>query len=173
MIRKGIWWVLGAALVLLLPGRWALDALLLEEDTGLYRDNGQWSFILLGAFVAVDGRFHGMIPKRELFMNLKPGDRLHVRVTRVRQDGKLDLSARDKAYHQINADSDLVLEGIKKHGGRLPFTDKADPQVIAKEFSLSKNAFKRAVGRLLKEGKIEITDQNIIFVEKPVKRLKK
>lgn len=53
MIRKGIWWVLGAALVLLLPGRWALDALLLEEDTGLYRDNGQWSFILLGAFVAV------------------------------------------------------------------------------------------------------------------------
>ena len=91
----------------------------------------------------------------------------------VRQDGKLDLSARDKAYHQINADSDLVLEGIKKHGGRLPFTDKADPQVIAKEFSLSKNAFKRAVGRLLKEGKIEITDQNIIFVEKPVKRLKK
>lgn len=127
----------------------------------------------MGAFVAVDGRFHGMIPKRELFMNLKPGDRLHVRVTRVRQDGKLDLSARDKAYHQINADSDLVLEGIKKHGGRLPFTDKADPQVIAKEFSLSKNAFKRAVGRLLKEGKIEITDQNIIFVEKPVKRLKK
>ena len=127
----------------------------------------------MGAFVAVDGRFHGMIPKRELFMNLKPGDRLHVRVTRVRQDGKLDLSARDKAYHQINADSDLVLEGIKKHGGRLPFTDKADPQVIAKEFSLSKNAFKRAVGRLLKEGKIEITDQNIILVEKPVKRLKK
>ena len=45
--------------------------------------------------------------------------------------------------------------------------------MIAKEFSLSKNAFKRAVGRLLKEGKIEITDQNIIFVEKPVKRLKK
>lgn len=47
----------------------------------------------------------------------------------------------------------------------LPFNDKADPEVIAREFRLSKNAFKRAVGHLLKEGKIEITEKSIRVLE--------
>ena len=51
---------------------------------------------------------------------------------------------------------------MEEYGGKLPFTDKADPEVIANEFGLSKNAFKRAVGRLLKEKKIKITEKNIV-----------
>ena len=118
----------------------------------------------MGAFVAVDSRYHGMIPKRELFVGLRLGETVHVRVTRVRQDGKLELSTRDKAYHQIYLDAHEVLEGIRRHGGCLPFNVKAAPEVIAKEFALSKNAFKRAVGHLLKEGKVKITEQSIILL---------
>ena len=52
---------------------------------------------------------------------------------------------------------------MESYGGTLPFNDKADKEVIEKEFGLSKNAFKRAVGHLLKEGKIRITEKNIII----------
>lgn len=115
----------------------------------------------LGAFVAVDETFQGMIPKRELFGGFKVGQEVRARVTKVREDGKLDLSARDKAHNQIFTDAELVMQVINEFDGVLPFNDKAAPEVIAREFKLSKNAFKRAVGHLLKEGKVEITEKSI------------
>ena len=129
-------------------------------DGILYEINDQ-----LGAFVAVDCRYYGLIPKREMFGKLREGDSVHVRVMRVREDGKLDLSLRDKAYLQMNTDAQAVLKGIDEFDGVLPFTDQANPQVILREFGMSKNAFKRAVGLLLKEGKIEITDTSIRRIE--------
>ena len=120
----------------------------------------------MGAFVAVDGIYQGMIPKKELFSGYKVGDEIRVRVTRVRADGKLDLTTRDKAGSQIFSDADLVMKVIEEFDGVLPFNDKAAPEVIAREFKLSKNAFKRAVGHLLKEGKIEITEKSIRKIDK-------
>ena len=120
----------------------------------------------IGAFVAVDGIYHGLIPKKELFSGYRVGDEVRVRVTRVRGDGKLDLTTRDKAGSQIFSDSDLVMKVIEEFDGVLPFNDKASPEVIAREFKLSKNAFKRAVGHLLKEGKIEITEKSIRKIDK-------
>ena len=59
----------------------------------------------------------------------------------------------------MNTDADLVMEKIEEGGGYLPFTDKAAPELIKEKLHMSKNAFKRAVGHLLKEGKIKITDK--------------
>lgn len=115
----------------------------------------------IGAFVAVDNRYYGLIPARELYGNLKEGDVVEARVLKVREDGKLDLSPREKAYLQMDADSQLVLKVIDEFDGVLPFNDKASPETIKREFHLSKNAFKRAVGRLLKEGRIKITEKTI------------
>ena len=114
-----------------------------------------------GVFVAVDDQYYGLIPKKELFSKCQPGEVVRARVTKVREDGKLDLSLREKAYLQMDNDVELVLKAIDEFDGVLPFNDKADPEVIRREFGLSKNAFKRAVGHLLKEGKIEITEKNI------------
>lgn len=115
----------------------------------------------LGAFVAVDNQYYGMIPQRELFGDIQEGDVIEARVTKVREDGKLDLSPREKAYIQINADADLIQKVIEEKGGVLPFNDKASPEIIKQTFQMSKNAFKRAVGHLLKEGIIKITDRTI------------
>lgn len=115
----------------------------------------------LGAFVAVDKRYYGLISLRELFGRFREGDEVRARVMRVREDGKLDLSVRDKAYLQMEPDAQAVLQAIDSFDGVLPFNDKARPEVILRELNMSKNAFKRAVGRLLKEGKIEITEQSI------------
>lgn len=114
-----------------------------------------------GMFVAVDDCYSALIPKREVFGDMRVGDRIQARVVRVKEDGKMDLAVREKAFMQMDADAEMVLKKIQENGGRLPFTDKAEPEQIKKEFGLSKNAFKRAVGRLLKEGKIKIGEKSI------------
>lgn len=114
-----------------------------------------------GMFVAVDDCYSALIPKREVFGDMRVGDRIQARVVRVKEDGKMDLAVREKAFMQMDADAKMVLKKIQENGGRLPFTDKAEPERIKKEFGLSKNAFKRAVGRLLKEGKIKIGEKSI------------
>ncbi len=111
-----------------------------------------------GVYVAVDNQYFGMIPKNEVFGQIKIGDVVYGRVSKVRDDGKLTISLKQKAYIQMDEDSRIIYEEIVKRGGSLPFTDKASPDIIKTEFQMSKNAFKRAVGRLLKEGRIEITD---------------
>jgi uncharacterized protein len=114
-----------------------------------------------GLFVAVDNKYSALIAKKEAYGNMKIGDVIQARVMNVKEDGKLDLSVREKAYLQMDDDSKLVMDAIEERGGVLPFTDKTSPEIIKHEFNLSKNAFKRAVGRLLKEGKIEITEDCI------------
>ena len=114
-----------------------------------------------GAFVAVDGRYSALIPPREMYGELKVGDTVKARVVKVHEDGKLDLSVREKAWLQIEADAEKVMALIDSFDGALPFTDKASPEVIKRELSMSKNEFKRAVGNLLKNGRIEITERAI------------
>lgn len=118
-----------------------------------------------GVFVAVDGRFSGLIPKKEAQGEYHTGEELALRVTEVKEDGKLTLSAREKAHVQINEDAENVYATIEEFAGVLPFDDKASPEVIQREFGLSKAAFKRAVGHLLKAGKIELKSGKIWIKE--------
>ncbi len=117
-----------------------------------------------GVFVAVDNYYSGMIPNREAYGDLQIGTQIKARVSRVRPDGKLDLSIRKKAYQQMNDDADMIRARMEENGGMLPFTDKADPKLIRQELGLSKNAFKRAVGKLLKDGEIRIEENDIRMI---------
>lgn len=114
-----------------------------------------------GAFVAVDNLYSGLIPAKELYGEVELGKDVSARVTRVLEDGRLNLSVREKAYLQIDRDVEKILDLLDSYEGSLPFNDKAAPEVIKHETGMSKNEFKRAVGRLLKEGKIQIGDRVI------------
>ena len=114
-----------------------------------------------GVFVAVDDQYSGLIPKKEAQGDYRPGEQLRCRVTSVREDGKLNLSPRKKAYEQIDDDAELIMKVLDEFAGVLPFDDKVSPEVIRREFGLSKAAFKRAVGHLLKDKKVEIKDKRI------------
>lgn len=114
-----------------------------------------------GVFVAVDDCYSALIPAREATGTYRAGTVLDLRVTKVKEDGKLNVSDRQKAYIQINDDAAKVMEVLDEFAGELPFDDKASPEVIRREFGLSKAAFKRAVGHLLKEKKIEIRERRI------------
>lgn len=114
-----------------------------------------------GAFVAVDNKFSGLIPKKEFVSDLKVGSFVKARVIEVKEDGKLTLSIREKAYMQIAVDASKLIDIIESFDGVLPFNDKASPETIKRETGMSKNEFKRAVGNLLKAGKIEIGEKCI------------
>lgn len=119
-----------------------------------------------GVFVAVDGKYSALIPKREVYHSYRVGEKIRARVSAVKDNGKLDLSVREKAFIQMDVDAAKLMDYMEKHGGRIPFTDKAAPEMIRKEFEMSKNEFKRAVGRLLKEKKIEIREKDIVRASK-------
>lgn len=114
-----------------------------------------------GTFVAIDDMYSAMIPKFEDSSNLRTGDIVHARVTKVKPDGKLDISIRNKSYIQMDEDAEMILDLIDSYAGVLPFTEKASPEVIKRETGLSKNAFKRAIGHLYKERQISLDNDKI------------
>ena len=114
-----------------------------------------------GAFVAVENRYSALIPKRDMPNDIKVGQEVRGRVTAVKSDGKIDISVREKAYLQMSIDADRLIRYMDDHDGRIPFTDKASPELINQTMNMSKNEFKRAVGNLLKAGRIEIGQDSI------------
>ena len=100
----------------------------------------------MGAFVAVDDRYSGLIPARECYGSLRVGQTVEARVTEVKADGK---------------DAEELKKLLDSFDGVFPFTEKASPEVIRRETQMSKNEFKRAIGHLLKQGYITIQDGRI------------
>ena len=124
-----------------------------------------------GVFVAVDNKFSALIPKREVYGRMYIGQQIEARVAAVKADGKLDLSVRSRIPEQMDADAQKIMERLEKSAGVLPFTDKADPERIRDEFGMSKAAFKRAVGRLMKQGKIRIDEKQEKILQSVPNRL--
>lgn len=120
----------------------------------------------MGAFVAVDNKYQGLIPNRELFGKHSQGEVVDARVINIRPDGKLELSLRKELYNEIESDAVKIIEKLKASGGSIPINDSSSPDHINNEMGMSKGAFKRAAGRLLKEGAILITETGIELVWK-------
>ncbi len=111
-----------------------------------------------GVFVAVDDKYSALIPAAEVKHAYTPGEVLSLRVTDVKEDGKMNVSDRQKAYLQLGADGEAILRELEKQGGSIPFDDKSDPEKIKEVFGISKAAFKRALGHLYKDGRVELME---------------
>ena len=131
-----------------------------DEVTGtVYEDSDRF-----GIFVAVDDRYSALIPRREISgKELMPGERITARISRIHEDGKIDLDLRKKAYQQMDDDAQSLLSLLQDKGGVLPLSDHSDPEQIRELTGMSKNAFKRAIGRLYKERRIELADEQIVL----------
>ncbi len=115
-----------------------------------------------GVFVAVDDRYHALIPLRECYGDIRIGEPVkNATVVSVREDGRLVLKIREDVNIQMDKDAAVIMERLSKEDGSIPFSDRSSPEVIRSEFNMSKSEFKRAVGRLLKLGKIELSDDSI------------
>lgn len=114
-----------------------------------------------GAFVAVDNKYHGLIPTKEFYGKLGLGETVSLRIKEVKPDGKLELSMRKPIHFQMEDDVKKIMDLLESHEGYLPYHDKSSPEAIKDMFQMSKAGFKRAIGRLMKEGVIEIRPDGI------------
>lgn len=114
-----------------------------------------------GAFVAVDDQYSALIPHNEMTRELHVLDEIDARIKDITPEGKLTLSLQEKIRQQMGKDAELIYRRLEQAGGFLPFHDKSSPEIIKREFQMSKAAFKRAIGRLLKEKKIKQTENGI------------
>jgi uncharacterized protein len=100
--------------------------------------------------IAIDDIYRGVILRNENYGSVTPGDRLKVRVKKYYEDGKMDLTVRKPRLEERDIVEEQILEYLKSSDGSMPFNDKSSPDDIKKIFKTSKNAFKRALGGLMK-----------------------
>mgnify|MGYP000122710143 CR=1 FL=1 len=111
-----------------------------------------------GAFLFSKERYIVFIANKEMKERPRVGEVVTARVTYVRPDGRLNASLREAKEKALMTDSQRILELLESRNGRMPYSDESSPEVIRDKFQISKAAFKRALGHLLKEGKIEEKD---------------
>lgn len=116
-----------------------------------------------GAFVAVADNYSALIPHNEMNRELHVGDNVHARIKEIREDGKLTLSLQEKLPVQMGMDAESILARLETEGGFLPFHVKRRRKSSKREFKRVK-AYKRAIGRLMKEKKIEIRSDGIKLI---------
>lgn len=116
----------------------------------------------VGVFVIVERRFLGLLPEHEPH-TLQRGEAAKFRVARILRDGKIELSLRAPIEEQLEADAQHVLQ-ILRQPSAAKLSDHDDPERIREIVGLSKKAFKRAVGRLLKDGLVRLDDRGDVIV---------
>lgn len=125
----------------------------------------------MGTFVLVDGGVLGfgaigMIHSSERSRMLRLGEKVSARVTLVREDGRVNLSMSQRKEIGRNEDADRILEFIKERpNGAMPYSDQTPPDIIKSKFGISKSAFKRAIGKLMKDGLVT-QDENWTYLVK-------
>lgn len=117
-----------------------------------------YSFAEKGVFVYTEEGYIAFLHFNETNEELHFGKVISGRVTFVRDDGKINMSMQPKAHERRHDDADKIYTFLEKREGGMPYTDQSDPIIIKQKFGMSKGAFKRAIGKLLKEGKIEQKD---------------
>ena len=140
-----------------------------EAVAAVYRtqqDFGVFAAVLPKGETVEQGRayrelYFGLVPKEMVFTKYRVGDTFSGRVIRVREDGKLDLSTRKRAFEQLDADGEVILRKAEEYGGELPFSDNASPEIVKRELGMSRNAFKRALGHLYKARRVEILEDRV------------
>lgn len=123
----------------------------------------------LGAMVAVEGKYLGLIHEGELLKPLRPGQTVKVRVSNIKEDGKLDLSLKDAPKLQIDKDGEKILKILIKNKGFLPLNDDSRPEDINRMLNISKSSFKKAVGRLMKKRLVVMTYEGIEMLDEDAK----
>ena len=115
-------------------------------------------FLEDGVSILTSEGYLAYLHKDEMKEQVRLGERLTMRITFVREDGRVNVSTRPLVKEARLEDSDRLVAYMKERDNQMPFTDKSDPESIKKEFNISKAAFKRAMGKLLKEKKVEQKD---------------
>ena len=115
----------------------------------------------IGYRAVIDNRHWGMLYKNQLFRPVRVGDKYRGWVRKITEDMRIDLSLQQTGLAEVETSVVRLESLLKEHGGVLGVNDHSDPQEVARVTSMSKKVFKRALGMLLKQGRIEQTESGI------------
>ena len=115
----------------------------------------------IGIKAVVNNRYSGLFYRSDVYASVSVGDKITGYISRIREDGKIDLTLKSPGYRSVRGSGTGILDILKKRGGFIPCHDKSSPEEIHRIFSMSKKEFKKAIGGLYKTGSILITDQGI------------
>lgn len=141
----------------------------LPEETDAYRPNDRVDLLIagrtdLGYRVVVDNKCLGMVFNEDVLQTLSIGQRLKGFVKSVRDDNKIDLMLQLQGHEARLDIADRILKELEANGGVLMLSDRSSPEMIYKAFQVSKGNFKKAIGRLLKLGKIRQESDRIVLL---------
>jgi predicted RNA-binding protein (virulence factor B family) len=111
-----------------------------------------------GAFLFTENRIIAFLHKDEMTKHFHVGDELTARVTYIRDDGRINVSMRPVKEVSMGLDAEIILNLLKQRSGKMPYSDDTSSEIIRDKFGISKAAFKRAIGRLMKAGLVEQHD---------------
>ena len=123
------------------------------------------AFTDLGINVAINNDYIGLVYKNQVYDDYQEGDTLKAYIKYVREDGRIDVSLQPNQGKHVFSTADKILAYLKDSGGKSSLNDKSSPADIRDAFQISKMVFKRSIGNLYKQGKINITDQGIELVK--------
>ena len=119
----------------------------------------------LGIMVIVDNEYPGLVYRSEVFKEPEIGDKLIGWISKIREDGKLDISLKRKGYYAVIDSSESLLQVIKDNNGFLPLHDKSSPEEIKEKLGMSKKLFKKIAGGLYRDGLITIEDTGLRLIK--------
>lgn len=117
----------------------------------------------IGYKAVVNHQHWGVLYKNEVFKPLRRGDKMQAVITKVRDDGKIDLRLSASTFQQAQALTEQIIQRLQQSNGKLALTDKSSPEQIYALFGVSKKAYKQAIGVLYKEKKIVIFEHGIVL----------
>jgi predicted RNA-binding protein (virulence factor B family) len=115
----------------------------------------------IGYKAIINGRHWGLVHNNEVFKFLRAGMREPGYIKEIRPDGKISLSLQPQGSAARDGLQTLILAKLEEAGGELPLSDRSAPELIARQFGVSKGNFKKAIGALFKQGLILIHDDHI------------
>lgn len=126
-----------------------------DVKVGDFVSGAIYNFTDQGAFLFTKERYIAFLHNQEMQRRPKVGEEINARITYIRDDGRINVSMRPAKEDAITVDAAKILQLMNDRGGKMPYSDETSPEVIKAKFNISKAAFKRAVGRLIREGAVE------------------
>jgi uncharacterized protein len=111
-----------------------------------------------GVKVITENRVVCFVHESEMNGTLRLGEKVKGRITFLKADGTANMSLLPRKQERLSDDAELIFSYLEHNNGMMPIHDKSTPEIIKSTFNLSKGAFKRAIGTLLKAGKVEQQD---------------
>jgi uncharacterized protein len=124
-----------------------------------------YRMIVAGSFILTEEGYKGFIHSSQREVEPRLGETVTGRVIDVKEDGTINVSLLPRKHEAQGSDAERIYSYMQERNGAMPFTDKSDPDDIKDRFNLSKGAFKRALGLLMKNNRVYQKDGWTYFKE--------